>query len=435
MILRIVMKLLTNSVALVVILLLFSCQNEYTVPESKENDSKQKNEVVTATSKGSDNNILSITQNPSQKVYELKEDGLYIYSDSWPKIEKSIVGCFKVIQKNYKYLRVPIRSDLLAVEEGPKTYQLCNIVYNCENDYGKPSLKELGYERHKEREIKPEDNRFGIQKIEPKKIVKPEKRLKCETEYLTLPKSAFMELSIKEFVENGIVIIGKHVSRVEIKSLEHLPKWIDRVAVQQTTKCYDCTGKTTENVINPKVIADFKKIHFKENIFEFIVEEPIPDNSAYLSDEEYMKLTNDLHQLIPRIYDRTIHNVAKYKADYYIIEYYNGDVLSDYLCIKLSNKGPEPKLWDKLVTQPPTESKSIISSKEKCYLIIAEFSSTDDVKEFILRKPVGEALIYHLNNGKSVLAVEFESTKKAESEMNRYINMGFKKENLRIEKF
>jgi hypothetical protein len=298
---------------------------------------------------------------------------------------------------------------------------------------------ELGYDRPKERverEIKPEDDRFGVGKTVSKKVIKLEKRIKCETEYLTIPKSAFMELSIKEFVENGIVIIGKHVSRVIIKSLDNLPKWADRVAVQKSIKCFDCSGKSTENVIIPHVIADFKKNHFKENIFEFIVEEPIPNNSAYLSDEEFMKLTNDIHQLIPRVYDRTIHNVAKYKPDYYIIEYYNGDVLYDYQCIKLNSEaGPVPKLWDKLTTQVPDPSNKVPMSDEKCYLVLAEFNTKQDVKNFVSRNPVGDGLIYHLQNGKSILAVECESTKRAEAEMKRYINMGFKKENIRIEKF
>ena len=203
-----------------------------------------------------------------------------------------------------------------------------------------------------------------------------------------------------------------------------------------TTRYFDCSGKEVDRrTVAPKELADFKKIHFKENIFEFIEEEPIPGNSAYLSDEEFMKLTNDVHQLIPRIYDRTIHNVAYYNPDYYIIEYYNGEVLYDYQCIRITGSGNEPKLWDRLNTQAPTPSAKISSSTEKCYLVISEFTSTADAKNFIKKKPTGDALLYHLPNGKTVLAVVCENKKKAETEMKRYTNMGFKKESLRIEQY
>ena len=230
--------------------------------------------------------------------------------------------------------------------------------------------------------------------------------------------------------------MGKHISRVVIKSLDGLPKFADRVVVESTTKFFDCSSKEVDKkVLKPKELADFKKINFKENIFEFVEEEPLPGNSAYLSDEEFMKLTNDVHQLIPRIYDRTIHNVAYYYPGYYIIEYYNGDKLYDHQCIKITDAACEPKLWDKLVTRNPTSSSEIKSSIEKCYLVIADFANTTDAKNFIKKKPVGDALLYHLSSGKTVLAVECENKKKAENEMKRYSNMGFKKESLRIEQF
>lgn len=427
------MKTYNLALSIALFSMVISCGNESKKQEAADkSNSPTKEQINTAQSS---NGMIS-SDGTMPKVYELKEDGVYIYSDANPIVEVSELGCKKYVQKNFKYIYVPSSKDLIKKEDGPKSYQICDVTYTCENDYGKPSLKELGYERHQEREIKPEDNRFGVAKKEPRTIVKKEKKIQSETNYLTIPKSAFKELSRTEFIENGIVVIGKHISRVVIKSLDGLPKFADRVVVESTTKVFDCSGKEVDRrTVAPKELADFKKIHFKENIFEFIEEEPIPGNSAYLSDEEFMKLTNDVHQLIPRIYDRTIHNVAYYYPGYYIIEYYNGDKLYEYQCIKITDASCEPKLWDKLETKAPTSSADIKSSNEKCYLVIADFANSTDAKNFIKKKPTGDALLYHLPNGKTVLAVVCENKKKAETEMKRYTNMGFKKESLRIEQY
>jgi hypothetical protein len=414
------------------VLFLLSCneQNNQKLPQAKDS---AKNEPVKKESTSSiQNNTNFVDNSPAQKVYELKEDGLYIYSDAAPKIDTSKLGFKTIIQKNFKYLRVPSSNELLGNKEEINN-QICDTTGK--NNFGKPSLEELGYDRHKEREIMPEDNRFGINKFKDTTI--QHKKKGTVTKFKTLTASAFMKMSRNEFKENGIVIIGKHISRVVIKSLDNLPTWGDTVVVEKTETTFDCYGEETGTIVTlPIVIADFQRINFKENIFEFVKEDPIPNNSAYLSDEELMKLTNDIHQLIPRVNARPIRNVAVYIPGYYIIEYYNGDQLYTYHCIKLTNgPSPYPALWDKLEINAPTSSANVQISNDKCYLVISEFNTTEEARNFVKRKPVGDALIYHLQNGKSVLAVECESKKLAESEMKRYLNMGFSKESLKIEKF
>ena len=127
----------------------------------------------------------------TQNVYELKEDGVYIYCDGEPIIEELELGCKKIVQKNFKYIRVPSYKDSIKQEEGLKVYQDCKVKYECKDDLGKPSLKELGYERHKEREIKPEDNRFGISKEVSRDTSVTEPKIESETIHFTLPKTSF----------------------------------------------------------------------------------------------------------------------------------------------------------------------------------------------------------------------------------------------------
>jgi hypothetical protein len=395
----------------------------------KKQNPTQKQEIVKETEIINEN----MDSDELEPPYQLKEDGLYIYSDG-PALYQKHDPCVDVIQKNYKYILVPSSKDIIKAIEGPRFYQNCAYDAFCEDNLGKPSLYELGYERHKEREIKPEDNRFGKEVKKGKVYTKYEKKIAKTIDYDVIPKSAFKIISRQEFIENGIVIIGKHISRVVIKSLLKLPKFPDDVAVGVYISKFTCDGKEDREVLLPEVIADFKKIHFKENIFEFIEEDPIPNNRAYLSDDQFIRLTNNIHQLIPRIFDRTIHNVATYDEGYYIIEYYNGDKLYDYHCIKISAADCAPKLWEPLKVQEPG-SINTNPNADMFRLILADFNSLRDAEAFVYNNQLYDVFIYRLANGAAAIGNSFSSKENAELEFSRYLHRGFSKDKMRIEKY
>ncbi len=106
----------------------------------------------------------------------------------------------------------------------------------------------------------------------------------------------------------------------------------------------------------------------------------------------------------------------------------------DYQCIRITGAACAPKLWDKLEAKSPTSSADLPSANDKCYLILKEFNTASEANSFVKKKPAGDALLYHLRSGKVVLGIECESRTAAESEMKRYLNMGFKQESIRIEK-
>lgn len=425
------MKLSQFFVVLMAIVLISCSQNSGNKdPKSPIKAKQNQTEVSVVT--GSDSKESSAMA----QIYELKDDGLYIYADCKPIIEPFGEKGTSVVQKNYKYIPVPSEKTHIKFVEGPRVWDWCDTIKKAEHYKGKPSLKELGYERHKEREIRPEDNRFGVAVTKEKDYLDRVKVIRKTTDYNVLPKSAFIEVSIKEFVENGIVIIGKHVSRVVIKSLAKLPVFKDEVVVGAFVREFKpCTWQIDkEYTILPEEIASFKKIDIKENIHEFVKDEPIPASRAYLSENEYLKLINDIHQLIPRIFDATTHKVARYVEGYYLIEYYNGDVLYDYQCIKLSKAANAPRLWDPLeVTAPKSISNE--PGKDVHRLVVAEFGTIRDAEAFIYNNQIYDVLVYRRDNGKYFIGKSFNSKAEAENELNRYANRGIKKESMKIEKY
>jgi hypothetical protein len=373
-----------------------------------------------------------------QKPYQIKEDGLYVYADGPSKVNyHDNKNCFDYVQKNYKYIKVPSMADEVK-EDKIEIWGCCLVEKSCTSDLGKPSLYELGYERHKEREIKPEDNRFGVPVEVERTWHQFEKKVVDEYRIKYIEKDNFTKMTKKEFVQNGIVIIGKQISRVVIKIPVPLPfKYkIDRIPVGYTKIHYGCCGKHDETVYSPYTIADFKRINLKENIFEFIEEDPLPKDAAYLSDEQFIKLSEDIHQFIPRKNDKTIHpkEFNSFNAGYYIIEYYNGDQLYDYHCIQIDGKGRPPKYWDPLEFNPPVKQE-ISFANEKYALIFSECKSIEEAEHFIRVKDSYPLIILpNSTQGDYLVGRIFYSKKAAENEMKRVVNMGFKKEKIRIEK-
>ena len=200
----------TPLMLVIVLVLIFGCSSEQKQDPAKDN--KQQSSTSNATSKEAKYSDLT-----PQKPYELKEDGLYVYADG-PDIKnfQDNKKCWEYVQKNYKYVRVPSQASNIK-EDKREIMGVCRVEKKCTTDLGKPSLYELGYERHKEREIKPEDNRFGVPIVVEKTWYENEKKLEYEYQIKYIDKSHFTKMTQKEFQNNGIVIIGKQISRVVIK--------------------------------------------------------------------------------------------------------------------------------------------------------------------------------------------------------------------------
>jgi hypothetical protein len=361
------------------------------------------------------------------KPYELKEDGLYIYYDG-PKLSDRVDKmCENVKLKNYKYQPVPSQKNNIKTDE-LKYWQNCPVVRECESNYGKPSLKELGYERHREREIKPEDNRFGKVITKTEKWTETEKRIRQEIFINYIDADRFMKMSRQEFLENGIVIIGKRISRVVVKKSPSLPFAYNpyRIPVGYTVKTYNCDGLVKTDDYGLVQLGDFKRIDLKENIFEFIQEDPLPGNSSYLSDLQMKSLSEYIHQLIPRHpYDGTVRQSFYYPPGYYIIEYYNGDQLNDYLCIQLlSSPYPySPTPVNTLSFDKPTSPDSPVSEKGWA-LILGKFNTLGEASNFIKMKDPYPLVVLSSKDGKYYAGRMFYDRNAAELERKRILNTG-----------
>ncbi|MFH1051407.1 MAG: hypothetical protein V1779_10830 [bacterium] len=414
----------------VVLFAFVSCKKDETVKGDAAKSTTNNNEKVGIETASEINDFTP------QLPYELKEDGLYVYIDGPDKKERVDKFCFNYLQKNYKYIRIPSNRDKIVTEDGPKTYQNCKVWRSCESNLGKPSLYELGYERHEEREIKPEDNRFGRKKIVEKKWEDREKRLYEESNYDYILDKYFTQMSPDEFRKNGIVIIGKHISRVVIKTVEHMPKHRQKILVRYEKIRYDCNGNEIKKYqLEPKVVANFKRINFKENIFEFIEEEPLPKDARYLSDDEFTRLCENIHQFIPREFDKTIHTTHTYRPGYYLIEYYNGNVLCDYQCVKLGSKGNPPPSWNALsFDEPESIDEGFASEKpEKYVLILAQTKDIPSAEHYINKKaPYPLVILPFKKNGQYLVGRMYYNKKAAENEMKRFVNMGKKQESMQI---
>ena len=413
----------------IVCALLFGCNSE-----QKQEPKEKKAETTTtgnATSKEAKYSDLT-----PQKPYELKEDGLYVYADG-PDIKNKQDNkvCWEYIQKNYKYIRVS--SQAANVKDDKRDIMgVCRVEKKCTTDLGKPSLFELGYERHKEREIKPEDNRFGVPIIVEKTWYENEKSLEYEYKIKYIDKSHFTKMTQQEFQNNGIVIIGKQISRVVIKKPVLLPFVYDqaKIPVEWTRTHYFCDGHSTKEEHVPVIMADFKRINLLENIFEFIEEDPLPKTASYLSDEQFVRLSENIHQFIPRTNDKTIHPkiTAYFTPGYYLIEYYNGDQLLSYHCILIDGKGAHPPYWDPLKYDPPGKADLTIAN-EKYALIIAECKTQAEAEHIIKSKdPYPIIILPNSTQGNYLVGRLFYNKQAAENELKRMINMGLNKGQIRI---
>lgn len=393
---------------------------------------RQSSQTVQVNENNSVQNEQIINHTP-QLPYELKEDGIYVYVDGPYKTRKIDTYCYEYTLKNYSYNKIESQKNKIESAEGSKKYQICSVPISCKTNLGKPTLYELGYERHKEREIKPEDNRFGKSKNIEKTRKIQEKRILEEVNYQYLLDEHAIQITKKEFIKNGIVIIGKHISRVVIKSLKKLPKYGNKILVKYEKIRYKCNGAVSKrNILEPKVIADFKRINLKENIFEFIKNQPLPETADYLSDGEFIRLSENIHQFIPRINDMTIHNKANYTSGYYLIEYYNGNVLYDYHCIKLGNPGKPTPYWDKLNFNSPVQDY-YDTPEQKFALILAECNTVSEATHFINQKDAFPLVILPFrNNGKVLVGKMFYSEISGKNEMQRYINMGINKNTMQL---
>lgn len=416
-----------------------SCTNKNPEQTNKDQTS-QTSKNADATEKGAGDNDTQKSETNIQgadpemysdvthyKPYELKEDGLYIYYDGPKLADKVDKKCESVKLKNYKYQPVPSQKNNIKTDE-IKYWQNCPIVRECESNYGKPSLKELGYERHREREIKPEDNRFGQIITKKERWTEQEKRIRQEIFINYIDSDKFMKMSREEFLNNGIVIIGKRISRVVIKKSPILPFSYNpyRIPVSYTVKNYNCDGLLNTNEYGLVQLGDFKRIDLKENIFEFIQEEPLPGNSSYLSDLQMKSLSEYIHQLIPRHpYDGTVRKNFYYSPGYYFIEYYNGDQLYDYLCVQLTSS-PYPYFSSPVSTlsfDKPSPVDSPVSEKGWA-LILGKFNTLGEASNFIKMKDPYPLVVLSSKDGKYYAGRMFYDKNAAENEKKRILNTG-----------
>ncbi|MCX7736665.1 MAG: hypothetical protein N2319_08110 [Candidatus Kapabacteria bacterium] len=403
-------------------------KNKTTETTQKTNEGKGggANEAEKEATKVQDVNPEMYSDVTHYKPYELKEDGLYIYYDGPKLSDKVDKKCESVKLKNYKYQPVPSQRTNIKTDE-MKTWQYCQVIRECESNLGKPSLRELGYERHKEREIKPEDNRFGQVITKKEKWTENERRIKQEIFINYIDSDKFMKMSRQEFLENGVVIIGKRISRVVVKKSPTLPFFYTptRIPVSFTVKNYNCDGLVNTNEYGLVQLGDFKRIDLKENIFEFIQEEPLPGNASYLSDLQMKSLSEYIHQLIPRHpYDGTVHKSFYYPPGYYFIEYYNGDQLYDYLCIQLiSAPYPPPAPVKPLSFNKPAPPDSPVSEKGWA-LILGKFNTLGEASNFIKMKDPYPLVVLSSKDGKYYAGRMFYDKNAAEMEKKRILNTG-----------
>ncbi len=412
------MKRCLNVSVLLLLVFLFSCnkKDDKTLTAVITNDNEKETEVIDIQS-----------SDGFRPQYELKENGLYVFIDG-PYRKKFIdKHSFEYIQKNYKYLRLESKNDKIQSGELTTKRQKCKIQKSSVSNLGKPSLYELGYERHKEREIKPEDNRFGKEVKKTNTWYEYVVRVAEDIHYNSIDASEFIQLSTKEFIKNGIVILGDNISRVVIKKLSPLPKWGNKILVYYEKNKYNCAGDIMKHtILEPEIIADFKRINFRENIFEFIKEEPLPDNADYLSDFEYMKLTANIQQFIPRNrQDRTIHKKHTFHPGYYIIEYYEKNRLQGNYCIKLGAKGKRPNLWEPLNFSAPNAYSS--NTGDLKYIVkVKEFQSLLPAKEYIKEKSDYGFNIFKVKSGGYIVGIKFLNNKDAIAQKASLYDKGMK---------
>jgi hypothetical protein len=352
------MKILRLSFIIVAIFAVMTCQ------QGNKEVKKEVEKTTVVKEGGKTSTTNEVSKEPGQAKpeptrrsglpYELKEPGLYVYADG-PDVKLwHNSRCFEYIQKNYKYIPVPLQDEMNDTRE---IWDYCCVQKTCITDLGKPSLKELGYDRHKEREIKPEDNRFGVNVTKEIKWWDKELTKIAEYSYKYVDADKFIKMTPYEFINNGIIIIGKNISRVLIKKPLAAPFAINkrRILVEYTYDYFGCNSKPWSETVSAPIIANFRRIDLKENIFEFIQEEPLPDNASYLTDEQFIKLSEDVYQLIPRQIDKTLNPVTfnAYYPGYYLIEYYEGNKLVAWYGILLNGKGEKPPLWPGLVIKYP----------------------------------------------------------------------------------
>ncbi len=354
--------------------------------------------------------------------YHLKDDGLYVYANGPDRKKYFDKHSFEYIQKNYKYIRLESQKDKIQSGNLVTKRMKCKVPKSSVSKLGKPSLYELGYERHQEREIKPEDNRFGREREKVNHWYVYETRVKEDVDYEYIDASNFTQLTTSEFIKNGIVLIGDTISRIVIKKLSPLPKWGNKILVFYQKSRYNCAGEVTGQItMKPEVIADFKRIDFKENIFEFIKEKPLPDDATYLTDEQFNKLTERVYQFVPRNrHDLTIHKKHKFRPGYYLLEYYDADTLRSYYCIKLGSRGKKPPLAEPLTFQKPKFDRSY----NRFLVQVRSFDELDEAKQFSKNYEDYNLVIYKVKSGGYLVGKMFEDEKEARKEKQILIGKG-----------
>ncbi len=381
---------------------------------------KEKNEEVQTESKDVPETIQ--IKDSFFSKYQLKDDGLYVYADGPDRKRYFDKYSFEYIQKNYKYIRLESKKDKIETGNLVTKRMKCKEERTGVSKLGKPSVYELGYERHEEREIKPEDNRFGREREKVNRWYVYVTRVREDINYKYINKKEFVQLTTSEFIKNGIVILGNSISRVVIKKLSPLPKWGNKILVYYNKSRYNCAGDVVSQLtIKPEIIADFKRINFKENIFEFLKEEPLPEDATYLTDEQFQKLTERVYQFVPRNrYDRTIHKKHSFRPGYYLIEYYDADTLRSYYCIKLGARGKRPPLAEPLNPIEPVIDRTF----NKFLVKIGCFDTLEAAKKFAEKFEDFGFKIYKVKNADYVVGKMFKEEIKAKQEKQKLLAKG-----------
>lgn len=382
----------------------------------------------------------SLASSIPQKVYELKENGIYVYRDAREERDykpETHNRCWTVTKQNYRYVKLNEAKSLFQFKQ--PIIGLCNVEKSCFSELGKPSLFQLGYERHKEREIKPEDNRFGKDVTVPRIWTEKEDTEIGDLVADCMFASDFTSLTRTEFVNNGIVIIGKNISRVVIKKLPRRKAFVpnDLIPVNMKITRYGCPeskSKFHQEEYEAVTIANFMRVDFKENIFEFIKEESLPNNASYLSDEQLLRLREDVYQLIPRSIDKTLNPRKRnhYEPGYYIIEYYEGNQVYKYQGIKIiPSAGPKPSYAEPLKYCKPSAPDLGVTTNNKCALVFAEYNTEEEAEAFVNKESSMPLVVLPLR-GTFYVARIFINKKMAETERSRLVRTGINKNQLKI---
>ena len=101
------------------------------------------------------------------------------------------------------------------------------------------------------------------------------------------------------------------------------------------------------------------------------------------------------------------------------IEYYNGDVLYDYQCIKLGRPGRKTPLWNALQFDSPT-SEIFEAPEQKYALILAECNSMAEAENFLKQKDSYPVVILPFNNNGKVLVGKMFYNKSYYKKMGNY---------------